>query len=74
MRQLTAALDAHRNRMGKLAIGPIFQSGNGSPLNLDNLARRIIIPALERCEFCEQAKSEHETDDHQFVRDNAFPK
>jgi hypothetical protein len=36
--------------------------------------RRIIIPALERCEFCEQPKSEHQTDDHLFVRDNAFPR
>jgi integrase len=31
------------------------------------------MPALERCEFCEQPKSEHQTDDHLFVRDNAFP-
>ena len=74
VKQLNEALEAHRRRMGKLAVGPIFQSGNGSPLNLDNLARRIIIPALERCEFCEQPKSEHKTDDHLFVRDNAFPR
>jgi integrase len=73
VKQLTEALEAHRNRMGKLAVGPIFQSGNGSPLNLDNLARRIIIPALERCEFCKQPKSEHKNDDHLFVHDNAFP-
>ena len=74
VKQLTEALEAHRKRMGKLAVGPIFQSGNGSPLNLDNLARRIIIPALELCEFCEQRKSKHQTDDHQFVRDNGFPR
>jgi hypothetical protein len=58
----------HRRRIGKLAVGPIFQSGNGSPLNLDNLARRVII------EFCEQSKSEHQTDHHQSVRENAFPR
>jgi integrase len=74
VKQLTEALEAHRKRMGKLAVGPIFQSGNGSPLNLDNLARRIITPALERCEFCEQPNSEHQTDDHLFVRDNSFPR
>jgi integrase len=74
VKQLTEALEAHRKRMGKLAVGPIFQSGNGSPLNLDNVARRIIIPALERCEFCEQQKSEHKNDDHLFVRDSAFPR
>jgi integrase len=33
--------------MGKLAVGPIFQAGNGSPLNLDNLARRVIVPVLK---------------------------
>jgi len=33
--------------MGKLAIGSIFQAGNGKPLNLDNLVRREIVPALE---------------------------
>jgi integrase len=74
VKQLTEALEAHRRRMGKLAVGPIFQSGSGSPLNLDNLARRVVIPALERCEFCEQPKSEHQTDDHLFVRDNSFPR
>jgi integrase len=74
VKQLTEALEARRRQMGKLAVGPIFQSGNGSPMNLDNLARGGIIPALERCEFCEQPKSEHQTDDHQFVRDNAFPR
>jgi integrase len=57
-----------------MAVGPIFQSGNGTPLNLDNLVRRVIIPTLERCEFCERPKSEHQTDDHLFVRDNGFPR
>jgi integrase len=74
VKQLTEALEAHRKRMGKLAVGPIFQSGKGNPLNLDNLARRVIMPALERCEFCKQPKSEHKNDDHLFVRDNSFPR
>ncbi len=35
--------------MGKLAHPDlsIFQAGNGKPLNLDNLARRVIAPAVE---------------------------
>jgi hypothetical protein len=74
VKQLAEALETHRSRMGKLAVDPIFQSGNGNPLNLNNLARGVIIPALERCEFCEQLKTKHKTDDHQFVRDSAFPK
>jgi integrase len=32
--------------MGKLAVGPIFQAGDGKPLNVDNLVRREIIPAI----------------------------
>ena len=46
VRQLSDALEAHRVRMGLLAQPglPIFQAGNGKPLNLDNLARRVIAP------------------------------
>jgi integrase len=46
VRQLADALEAHRLRAGKLAQAdlPIFQAGNGQPLNLDNLARRVIAP------------------------------
>jgi integrase len=36
VRELAAALEVHRKRMGKLAIGPIFQGGTGEPLNCDN--------------------------------------
>jgi integrase len=36
-------LDRHR---GSLRSGPVFLASNGQPLNLDNLARRIIIPVL----------------------------
>lgn len=46
VRQLADALEAHRLRAGILAQPdlPIFQAGNGRPLNLDNLARRVIGP------------------------------
>jgi integrase len=49
VRQLADALDAHRLRMGALAQPglPIFQAGNGKPLNLDNLARRVISPVAK---------------------------
>jgi hypothetical protein len=46
VKQLAYAVEEHRQRMGKLAVGPIFQAGNGKPLNLDNLVRREIIPAI----------------------------
>lgn len=46
VKQLVDALELHRQRMGILAQPdlPIFQAGNGQPLDLNNLARRVIAP------------------------------
>lgn len=44
---LADALNLHRQRMGTYAFGPIFQVGTGKPLSLDNLAKRVIRPALK---------------------------
>lgn len=48
IRQLADALAAHILRMGPLATpnAPLFQAGNGRPLNLKNLTKRVIVPAL----------------------------
>jgi integrase len=75
VKQLADALDAHRLRMGKLAQPnlPIFQAGNGKPLNLDNLVRREIVPALTRCAACGQAESEHAKAEHEFKLDTSIP-
>lgn len=55
VKQLTESLEAHRKRMGKLAVGPIFQSGNGSPLDLDAVSfvqsfieDRILFPVFNQ--------------------------
>lgn len=72
VKKLADALNDHRQRMGALAVGYIFQAGNGSALNLDNLARRAIIPALEKCAVCKAAKEEHKTDGHEFKRDKTL--
>jgi integrase len=74
VKQLADALEAHRLRMGKLAVGPIFQAGNGSHLNLENLARRVIIPALSRCAVCRKAESEHKPEGHVFQLDKSLPR
>ena len=75
VRPLAEALEAHRLRAGILAQStlPIFQAGNGQPLNLDNIARRIILPALSPCAICTQQESEHLPDGHTFQRDKALP-
>jgi integrase len=73
VKQLAEALDAHRYRLGKLAVGPIFPADSGNPLNLDNLSRRVIIPALERCSICGKSGNDHKTNSHKFERDNSLP-
>jgi integrase len=61
IKPLADALGKHLLRMGKLAVAgtPLFQGGTGKPLNLDNVARRIIKPAIERCTKCQQPEAVH---------------
>lgn len=75
VRQLADALESHRLRIGKLAQPglPIFQAGNGKPLNLDNLVRRVVVPALTRCTVCGLPESEHGKDGHEFNLDTSIP-
>jgi integrase len=75
VKQLADALEAHKLRAGILAQPglPIFQAGNGQPLNLDNLSRRVIAPALSRCAVCRQPEEEHKAEGHLFKRDTSLP-
>ena len=73
VKQLADALEQHRQRLGELAVGPIFQAGNGKPLNLNNLVRRVIVPALSRCAVCGKREDEHKPEGHLFERDNSLP-
>jgi hypothetical protein len=52
---------------------PICQAGNGKPLNLDNLVRRDIVPALTRCEVCAKREDEHAKAEHEFKLDTSIP-
>lgn len=76
VKQLADALETHKLRTGeKLAqpYAPIFQAGNGKPLNLDNLVRRGIVPALTRCEVCCKREDEHAKAEHKFKLDTSIP-
>jgi integrase len=75
VKPLAEALDKHKLRIGKLAQPnlSIFQAGNGKPLNLDNLVRREIVPALTRCEICGTAESGHSKSEHEFKLDTSMP-
>ena len=74
VRSLAEALEAHRLRAGILAQAtlPIFQAGNGKPLNLDNIVRRVIAPAIEKCVKCGKAESAHPTEGHLFELDKTL--
>lgn len=74
VKQLRDALELHRQRMGKLASPelPIFQSGVGTPLNLENVARRIIIPKIEKCVVCRRPKHAHKPESHLFELDKTL--
>ncbi len=76
VKQLADALETHRIRSGTLAKpgSPIFQAGNGQPLNLDNLARRIIIPSLSHCAVCQESERNHKPEGHLFLRDDSIPR
>jgi integrase len=75
VKQLASALEAHKLRAGKLAQPalPIFQAGNGKPLNLDNLVSREIRPALAACAVCRRQESEHKAEGHLYKRDESLP-
>ena len=40
---------------------------------MNNLLKRAILPALDRCEHCRKPKAEHGKADHPFKRDARYP-
>jgi integrase len=62
-----------RESNGNPTSGPILRGPSGKPLDLHNLANRIVIPTLQRCGVCEQMKSEHDEADHDFRLDESLP-
>lgn len=54
--------------------GYILAGGKGQPVNLDNMAKRVIVPALEKCAVCGALKADHKADDHRFEIDQSLPK
>jgi hypothetical protein len=51
----------------------MFASEAKTPLNLNNLLNRVILPALNRCEVCRKERTEHIQADHEFKRDVLRP-
>src|ERR1700686_2697617 len=58
-------------RWGK-ALLICLSTSTGRPIDLRNLAARVIVPSLERC-VCQERETEHANADHQFERDPSMP-
>jgi integrase len=73
IRQLAERLEMHRLRCGNPQTGPIFATATGKPLSLGNVVRRVILPALNRCEVCRKSESDHRKANHEYKRDCSIP-
>ena len=51
----------------------VLATPSGRPIDLHNLAARVIVPALDRCAVCHKSESEHAKTDHEFERDRSLP-
>jgi integrase len=72
---LERVLDAHRERDGNPATGPIFRTSIGTPLDPNNVLNRQILPVLNRCATCRRPKDEHTADvAHKYARDESMPR
>jgi integrase len=66
-------LDLHKSQ-GSPISGYILARADGGRVNLDNMAKRDIVPSLNRCAACHEMESEHAKADHQFSRDEKLPR
>jgi hypothetical protein len=51
----------------------ILATPTGRPVDLHNLAARVIVPSLTRCAACKKMQSEHSKADHEFKLDESLP-
>ena len=71
--KLAAKLEAHRARLKKPKTEPIFSKRAGNEIGPDSLLRRVILPALEVCEFCSKPESEQGRATHRHERNMVLP-
>lgn len=74
IRQLAERIEMHRLRCGEPQSGPIFANSTGKPLSLNNLLKRVILPALTRCVVCRKRELDHADEQHPFKLDENLPK
>jgi hypothetical protein len=71
---LNGILAELRKADGNPDPGPILRGPSGKPLDLDNLAERVVKPTLQRCDVCKQRESKHTGVEHDFQLDQTLPK
>jgi integrase len=61
-------LEEHKARCKDISEHAYIFAGDrrGGPLNLANVARRVIKPSIEHCNRCDKSRAEHEKADHDF--------
>jgi len=59
----------HRLRSGNPETGPIFANSAEKPPALSSVVNRVILPALNCCELCGKAESNHQKANHPYKRD-----
>ena len=71
---IARVLEEHRERCKNATQDSYIFAGDkrGGPLNLANLARRVIKPSIEHCKKCEKSRAKHEEEDHAFELDEAL--
>lgn len=73
IRQLAERLKVHRLRCGNPQFGPVFANAVGKPMSLNNLLKRVVLPALNRCVVCRKSEVDHGEADHPYKRDERLP-
>jgi len=71
--RLRIMLDAHRERCGNPARGPMFPNESGRAMCLNNLLRRSILSVLHRCAICNKNSADHAGEEHQYKADTSLP-
>jgi len=51
----------------------ILATPQGRPIDLHNLAARVIVPSLNKCAVCHVAEADHAKANHKFERDPSLP-
>jgi integrase len=70
---LQKSLDGYRAQCGNPQTGIMFRSSVDTPLSMNNVLNRMILPALNFCVHCRKERAEHVQADHNYERDPARP-